>query len=262
MIDITWKGKIGYGDIVSPICYAHNISYKLMTPVRLEFRWKFDSTHKTNPLDPETLWERADYISNLCVKEDTEVTIVHSFEKRMHASHTNYEDYFIAIDKMHNHWYPKQPNQPKTNIIVINSTQGNMMSLKDYGRAWKDPVADHWPDIIQKVKEYHDVAIVDYKTPVVELFDLLRTAKGFIGYHGTAAWPARFMKIPSMIYASSDPLTHLTFFSAFLCKDKDPLTHLDKLDNIFLTARKRIKKYDRVYQDYVPPLIQDLTFTK
>jgi len=180
----------------------------------------------------------------------------------MKESHTNYDDNFVAIDKFHNHWYPKQPSNPELNLIVINSTQGNMVSLKDYGKSWKDPVADRWSEIIQKVRERHDVVTVDYRTPVTELFDLLKKAKGFIGYHGTAAWPARFLKVPSMIYASSDSLTRASFFSAYLCRHKDPLAPLEDMDAIFSVAKKRIEESDKFYQQYMPPFIDKLTFTK
>ena len=36
-VEIDWKGKIGYGDIVSPICYAHNVAQKNTCDVDLNF---------------------------------------------------------------------------------------------------------------------------------------------------------------------------------------------------------------------------------
>ena len=39
-IVINWKGKIGYGDIISPISYAYNIAEKNSTNVVLRFHWK------------------------------------------------------------------------------------------------------------------------------------------------------------------------------------------------------------------------------
>ena len=39
MITIEWKGKIGYGDIISPLCYAHNISQMNCQDVTLHVHW-------------------------------------------------------------------------------------------------------------------------------------------------------------------------------------------------------------------------------
>ncbi len=84
MIDIQWKGKVGYGDIVSPICYAHNISYKLQVDVNLTFRWDDGPDHKIHPKDPETLWERACFIDRMCYQGSTNVNVFHKFSCKHH----------------------------------------------------------------------------------------------------------------------------------------------------------------------------------
>jgi carbamoyltransferase len=40
---IEWKGKIGYGDIVSPLCYAHNQSEIIGKLVNLQFYWPHET---------------------------------------------------------------------------------------------------------------------------------------------------------------------------------------------------------------------------
>ena len=52
---INWKGKIGYGDIISPISYALNLAEKNSTDVILKFHWPYDSPRKYKPEDRETL---------------------------------------------------------------------------------------------------------------------------------------------------------------------------------------------------------------
>ena len=50
-VEIDWKGKIGYGDIVSPICYAHNVAQKNTCDVDLNFyfdRYTSFQKFKTN----------------------------------------------------------------------------------------------------------------------------------------------------------------------------------------------------------------------
>ena len=61
---IDWKGKIGYGDIVSPICYAINQSIIRNEVVTLNFYWPYtleDSKH----FEFETLRYRADVEESL-----------------------------------------------------------------------------------------------------------------------------------------------------------------------------------------------------
>ena len=51
---INWKGKIGYGDIISPISYAYNIAEKNSTDVILRFHWKDSEPLKYKERDTET----------------------------------------------------------------------------------------------------------------------------------------------------------------------------------------------------------------
>ena len=52
---INWKGKIGYGDIISPISYAANMADKNRTDVILRFHWKQSQPEKYKPEDKETI---------------------------------------------------------------------------------------------------------------------------------------------------------------------------------------------------------------
>lgn len=226
MINIDWKGKIGYGDIVSPICYAHNISYHLKQPVHLKFYWKWNSKFKYNNQDPETLWYRASYLFNLCNKEKTDVTLTHLFKRNLHTNHINYEWTVVGKDKFHNYWLPKKVHKAKTRLVVINSTEQNIQTLQEYGKSWKDPIASYWSDVINKISDRYEVKVVDYKTPIGELCDSLLNARGFIGYHGTAAWVARFLQTPSIIFSDGGALTKLAFFDGLVNRNKE---HIDTI---------------------------------
>lgn len=252
MIDIQWKGKIGYGDIVSPICYAHNVSYKLKTPVHLTFRWSTKPGDKIHPSDPETLWERASYIHTLCYRQGTDVTLTHKFENPLDINHTNYDWDVVGKDQFHNHWFPKQPNVGNSNLIVVNSTQGNFKSLKEYGKSWKDPVAEYWPDVIQQLTERYEVVVVDYRTPMSDMIKLLIRSKGFVGYHGTAAWPAKFMKVPSILFTDGGKLSRNAFPSAYISTKKNLFGDIGGIEKCLEVARERIAINDEMYDDYMP----------
>lgn len=253
MIDIQWKGKIGYGDIVSPVCYAHNLSFKLKTEVNLTFRWQNGSSHKIHRTDPETLWERADYIAAMCEERDTVVNIEHRFHDPLNINHTNYDWTIVGKDVYHNYWRPKVFNQLESKTIVVNSTDGNTTSLKTYGKPWKDPIARQWGRVVDTLSKQYNVVVVDYRTPINELVALLQTAKGFVGYHGTAAWVAKFTHTPSILFADGGSLTRNAFPYAHI--ESDPARLDNVLINIskhFLQNRDLIKKCRQAYLLYKP----------
>lgn len=254
MIDIQWKGKIGYGDIVSPICYAHNLSNKLQVPVNLTFRWKREYTHKIHSRDPEPLWQRAAYIEKLCYKGSTQVVIQHKFKHPLDIDHSNYDWNIVGKDSLHNYWFPRKPNNPKRDLIVVNSTEGNVISLSEYGKHWKDPAAPYWSSIISKLKAMgYQVEVVDYRTPTKDLTDLLCEAKGFVGYHGTAAWPAKFIHVPSLLFSNGGSLTSTSFPYAIIKKDATQWEkQIDSIEDILVLSKQLINGMRDKYKTYMP----------
>ena len=253
MIDIQWKGKIGYGDIVSPICYAHNVSFKLKTRVCLTFRWEHGPLQKTHPSDPETLWGRANYINNLCKKEGTDVVVKHEFDNPLDINHTNYDWNIVGKDIYHNYWMPNQTHKTEHNTILVNSTLRNVMTLKQYGKPWKDPLEGMWNEVIDQLSKKYVIRVVDYRTPIEKLMRLLQTSRGFIGYHGTAAWPAKFMHIPSILFADGGKLTRNAFPYAHIEQSKQSLNFvLQNIEEYFDASETAIKDFAKQYETYTP----------
>lgn len=264
MINIEWKGKIGYGDIISPICYAHNLSYKLQTGVNLTFKWQHDAMQKIHPSDPETLWGRANFLHDACEKKGTDVSIFHSFEDPLSVNHINYDWSVVGRDIYHNYWMPQQLNERShSNTILVNSTMNNVMSLKRYGKAWKDPLANQWQNVINKLSEKYTVRVVDYRTPIEKLVRLLQGARGFVGYHGTAAWVAKFTHTPSILFADGGSLTRNAFPYAKIFKsDKDLNSILENVETYLLESEVLSYRLRGDYLFYYKPneeFIQSLT---
>ena len=253
MIAIQWKGKIGYGDIVSPICYAHNLSFKLQIKVNLTFRWAQGPQQKIEQSDPEPLWVRADYINKLCKKEGTNVSVIHSFNHPLNINHTNYDWDIVGHDVYHNYWMPSKAQKTEHNTIIVNSTLRNVMTLKQYGKEWKDPLEGLWSEVIEQLSKTYVVRVVDYSTPVEKLMELLQTSRGFIGYHGTAAWPAKFMHIPSILFANGGKLTQNGFPYAHIEKTKKALDLvLQNPEKYFARSENYIKLFTKTYPEYMP----------
>ena len=251
MIKLLWKGKIGYGDVVSPICYAHNVAHKMQEPVELTFFWEHDAYTKIEKHDPETLWERSNYIARCCLKTDHDVTLIHRFSTPVDFNHIGYTWEVVGSDPFHNYWKPKQKNHPSSNIVVVNSTNNNIISLKAYGKSWKDPAANNWSDIIGTLSKSFDVVVVDYTTPIATLVDLLEKAQGFVGYHGTAAWVARLVHTPSVLFADGGSLTGTAFPYARIHKQWDE-DILARIQEEFILASSLAQKFEQAYEAYVP----------
>jgi hypothetical protein len=255
MFDIQWKGKIGYGDIVSPICYAHNISFKLKKPVNLTFRWDHGVGRKADPSDPEQLWVRASYLFSKCLKKDTDVNLIHKFRNPLDCNHTGYDWDAVASDPFHNYWVSTFERRAKKGLIVVNSTEGNTQSLADYGKSWKDPVNTRWSELIDSLKKTYRIVVVDYRTTIEELCDVLNRCEFFIGYHGTAAWIAKFLMVPSIIFSSGGKLTRNSFHSAVILPSLDDLSVFQsKIDSYVEKGRINIKEDRQKYKLYEPNL--------
>ena len=141
LIQIDWKGKIGYGDIVSPICYAHTMAQKNCCDVELKFHWPHKKGTKYKKTDPETLDERAKHLASIAQPIPFhQVKINHKYNSKLSFNHTNYDD----SEPFHNFWYAKQKNMDYSKkYIVLNTTENHKQTLEEYGgkaKLWKDPV--------------------------------------------------------------------------------------------------------------------------
>lgn len=257
MLTCNWRGKVGYGDIVSPICYAHNVANKLDTHVKLVFHWNHDSTHKLCASDPETLMERASFIFNRCIKSN--VSLEHRYHSALPIHHDNYD----FTDDLHNFWYCDQRHTGYKDTIVVNGTHHNMVTMAEYGKTWKDPLGEQrWLDFVTQLKQTHNVIDVSYRTPIDELFAALRQSKVFIGYHGTSAWVAKFVQTPMIVFTNNKSLTQMSFSHAAI-KTSMESNFVDNLDAYINHSKKRLEDTLLRYRDYKLPekLIKSFVWT-
>lgn len=246
MLVVNWKGKIGYGDIVSPICYAHNMSYKLDTKVKLVFHWKWDQDYKLYPDDPETLMERASFIFDRCIKANVILEHRYNSELPFSFNHDNYE----WGDDLHNYWHSAIRNTSWSDDIIVNGTNTNKQSMSDYGKKWKDPIGEEqWVKFIEKLKQRYNVVEVGYRTPVAKLFKAMTRAKLFIGYHGNTAAVAKFVQIPMIVFSSKQNLTSTTFSHACV-KSTIEENFLDKVDTYIQHSRMKLDQTLKRYYNY------------
>lgn len=199
---IQWKGKIGYGDIVSPLCYASNQSEIHDKSVGLNFIWP---TFNQMLLDNYHNVGKVEKLIN-----NPRVFVEHSINNDISFKHTNFN--VRSKDPKHighNICFPEIADNKK-DLIVVSGTLRNNKPLANYGvdKKWKDPLtSEQWSDLVKR----YNAVYVDYRTPFDELVDILSKTYYFIGYHGSCSWMARLFGCPMTVLSSRDVITSWCF---------------------------------------------------
>lgn len=197
---IEWKGKIGYGDIVSPLCYAHNQSEIIGKLVNLQFYWP----HETVEYIAQNKATCKKLVNLLDLKN---VVVDHIDDRYLPYNHTNY--YAVPCRKKyvyHNIYFPTIDINPKN--VVVCTPLNNKISLKEYSKnkAWKDGLS-----VIDWHHLQKDAIHVDYNTPFEKLVDILSNCCYYIGYHGSVSWMARLFGLPMTIHSHDAKFTQWAF---------------------------------------------------
>jgi hypothetical protein len=219
---IEWKGKIGYGDIVSPISYAHNIADKNSTDVRLNFHWDYSKPTRFKESDQETIHDWIPEIANeITPAKFFNVEINHIFNSKLNFNHTNYVE---GSNMFHNMRFAKNGSsdynysRKNNKTIVLVTSLENKEQFKDYDRSklWKDPIGDTpdgnaWRKVGDLIrKRGYNVVHVHYSTPIDTAIGIFKRCRGVIGYHGSLMWLARMYGCPMVIF-SKGKLTKQAF---------------------------------------------------
>ena len=205
MITINWKGKIGYGDIISPLCYAHNMAQKNCDDVTLHMHWMHKRGEKFKPEDADTLDSRFKYLWSICKPVNYhQVHLKQSFGKEIDYNHSNYD----PESNYHNLWWSRIKNLTISKpYVVLNTTASHKEQFEDYdpGKQWKDPVGlDKWRQIenLIQTKWGMDVVHCDYTDAIGDAVDKYKKAFLAVGYHGSTAWIARYVRTPMLLYST------------------------------------------------------------
>ena len=219
---INWKGKIGYGDIISPISYAYNMAEKNSTDVILRFHWKDSEPQKYKERDSETIQQWIDLTNNLITKPPFwDVKIEHVYDSPLSYNHDNYDSKDMELHNLRFSSYGlsdyNNDHSTYSKITFVTSIK-HKQQLRDYdkGKAWKDPLAQTpsgmaWPRVADLIKKRGwDPRFVHYETPMQKCIDTMLSCRCVIGYHGAHMWIARMLGMPMIIF-SKGTLTKKAF---------------------------------------------------
>ena len=222
---INWKGKIGYGDFISPISYAMNMADCNGTDVILKFHWPQEGPSKFKEADPETYQDIIEQTYNILEKPTFfNVTIEHVYDSKLPYNHDNY-----MMGKTNSNWFHCHNLRLATtglndynnvhanwkNITMVTSIK-HEQPLHEYSKskAWKDPLGRTpsgfaWPKVGALIqKRDWKLKHVHYETPMLTVIKKMQQSIGVIGYHGAHMWVARMLGLPMIIFSQKELTEH------------------------------------------------------
>lgn len=206
-VTVNWKGKIGYGDIISPICYAHNEAEKRKESVNLDFYFEHEPGTKFKDEDPETINDRVNYIVS---NTEGNATVNQHYNTKLDYNHTNYDDSNLSL---HNMRFAKETWTGEQDYIAVITSNTNKKQFSEYapGKEWKDPLSGNWDKYLDKLSKHHNVVTIGYTTPIKNAASVIKTAKLVIGYHGSLMWLARWLAAPMVIISDNQSFSQKVF---------------------------------------------------
>lgn len=210
---INWKGKIGYGDIVSPICYAFNIAEKNSVDVVLNFHWEAPGPTKYKPEDVQTIQEWVDFIANYTEPvKFFDVKINHIYNSNLQYNHDNYDADDISKHNMRfsifglNDMDNAHETLQKLSLVT---TIKHKQQIKDYdkNKSWKDPVGESpngyaWPKVSTMLnKRGWDTKHIHYEMATEDCVKKMLLTRCVFGYHGAHMWLAKWLGMPMIIFS-------------------------------------------------------------
>lgn len=216
MLTIQWKGKIGYGDIISPIGYAHNEAQRRQEDVTLNFYFEHSPGIKFKESDPETINDRIDFIAqHTRVDHGQKVTVNQIYNTRMKENHTNYSDQPLGLHNLtFSDKYAWNSRNLESNQTILITPESNKKQFSEYApqKQWKD--IGGWDEIREKIENDPHVAYpidIGYHTPIEKASKALQKCRQVISYHGNAAWLARWVGAPMWVRSNKPEFSQQIF---------------------------------------------------
>eukprot|EP00919_Chromeraceae_sp_WS-2016_P053585 GHVR01127232.1.p1 GENE.GHVR01127232.1~~GHVR01127232.1.p1 ORF type:complete len:311 (-),score=17.06 GHVR01127232.1:122-1054(-) len=219
---INWKGKIGYGDIISPICYAFNCAEKNATDVVLNFHWEMEEKTLYKPEDTEYIQDWCTFIAdNTKPVNFFDVKINHVYGSKLQFNHDNYVDGNGKFMPIHNlrpsifGWSDKPQSVDGTfNKLCLVTSLGHKQQLRQYAehKAWKDPLGETpgghaWDKVANSFnRRGYETKHVHYSTPIERAVKMMNQCSGVVGYHGAHMWLAKWLGLPMIIFSKGGKL--------------------------------------------------------
>jgi hypothetical protein len=210
---INWKGKIGYGDIISPICYAYNLAEKNQVDVVLNFHWTQSGPTKYKPEDEETIQDWVEFIANYTEPvEMYDVEINHVYNSKLEYNHDNYIAKEIGLHNMRFSIFGlndfENAHRSFRELSLVTTIKHKQQIVEyDKNKAWKDPIGESpngyaWPKISTMLnKRGWNTRHIHYEHACSQAVRKMQMTRCCVGYHGAHMWLAKWLGMPMIIFS-------------------------------------------------------------
>lgn len=192
MYKIGWEATYGYGDILGAYCYSSRISHEKKERVNLEFWWYNDRPfyppqNKFHPEDPESVLERVELIQKLVNIKKVEITHKdlpeHTGDIRQRKRFLNRNDFNWESTL----WEMRDQPEDLGHFAVWSSRTNKEDYRKHTLKHWKVPYTyEEFDDFVLNMQKASGKTpiYVDYRMPVKEVFEIIRTSSFCVGNDG------------------------------------------------------------------------------
>lgn len=247
-MNIEWRSGIGYGDFVTGLGYSRNWAIKTKREINITFHWNHEKSFLFSKKDPETIIDRFNYINSILIPNNN-VYIDHKFNSNPKFRFINQLDEFNPLHGLNSSIFD---NITKSNKVVIWTTNNNI----SFPGTIKDPVNEKWKDIISLLKEDgYEVVEVDYRTPIVDVIEHIRTCSFGIGYDGLVHQLFKFMWKPLIVFCKRFDLVELLIPWAYKLKDANEFLFSDYTKYIKI-SEKLMHDYKNRYKNYLNEYVE------
>lgn len=236
MFVIDWDCKPGYGDIISPICYAANQAEEQNTDVKLIFHFKNRGEYTRHHEESDCtdfLEDRIRFIEKYTQPKSGSLQIEFAYHSNLGRPHTNYPESPKKTSKWHNfrladeriRWGSCQKRISDI-VTIVSPTNNHDLNVPE-GKLWKQtPVSNTigWHEFENQICEQarYPIAVVDYKTHLEDLVSVMRRSYFVFSYHGSAAWVARWLGCPMAVMSMKQDWSEWNFPYSFCISHLHP----------------------------------------
>ena len=202
---LNFRTTPGMGDIMHGMNIAHKWSYDFNKPLILRFHWWHDKEHLHHIEDPETLYERFCYISNLYLKANITYEHVFNSQETKYKSHKYKYDWMGQARGRHVNRWSFDPNvflpTNRQKVVVWRPTFN-----VERPRLWKRIIGNNvWDDVIFLLKDMgYEVIELCYRTPISEATYHINTCNFIVAYDGMWHYIAKNFYKPMIVISKNN----------------------------------------------------------
>lgn len=250
---IRWKTTVGIGDTMYGMNIAHMRAFVNQKPTTFELHFFHDKNYTYHYEDPETVYERFEYIRKHYLWTDmVNIKVVTNSN-----DYALYKKFYEGITRrnyseLYRYWSfnPTLDTTPVNRKICLWRPTGNLRQQLSND---KHILLDwEWQRLIDRLQDFGwDIAEIDYRTPIREAMYHIRTCECCLSYEGMWHYVAKNMFKPHIVLSSSSISSWHTPAAIVLKKDFYIDRDLKKFEYTVESAIEKAYNYKQLYNNFI-----------